>query len=154
MAKKDKHKRPSLIPKSVSKINNNQNKFLDTDITQLRGNQDSNNTENSNVLVSIRFLQYDYQCFSEWTKSQMKSYWKFQDKVFKCTWNLLKSHDGLKMKEISRKNYPGSTFLNRLSPEISIVELRVSKRMRVHGFRKDSVLYVCWLDKDHQICPE
>jgi hypothetical protein len=48
-------------------------------------------------------------------------------------------------------NYPNIKFKKQLSPDITIFELRVNKRIRVHGFRDESVFYICWLDKEHEI---
>jgi hypothetical protein len=54
--------------------------------------------------------------------------------------------------EIDRKQYPNSEFRNKLSPDITLFEVRASDKIRLHGFRHGAVFYICWLDKNHEIC--
>lgn len=112
----------------------------------------------AHILVSIRFLQHDYECFSDWGKTEMKVFWYFQSKLHKFTWQQVydtsrkSDKNGFGYTRISRSIYPESEFKKSLDDEIELFELRVDQAKRVHGFRIRSVFYLCWLDKGHKIC--
>lgn len=88
----------------------------------------------------------------------MKLYWDFQEKISKYRWQEVyntggkgQNKSGFGFTPIELSKYPKSDFRGRLSPDITIFELRVSQKIRVHGFRDKAVLYICWLDKDHDL---
>lgn len=150
----------SLINKGVSAISNQKTptaKYLNSNLLSDTWFADGNN---ANVLASIRFVQHDFQCFSDWTNAEMKVFWSFIHKLHTYTWVLLygtggKSGNktGLGYTATSLKDYPESEFITQLDPEISLFELRVDDKKRVHGFRSKAIFYICWLDKDHEIFP-
>ncbi len=113
---------------------------------------------NAHILLSIRFLQHDHECFSDWGKTDMKAFWYFQSKLHRFTWQ--QTYDtsrktdksGLGYTKIPRDNYPDTEFKKSLGDEIELFELRVDQTKRVHGFRVRSIFYLCWLDKGHKIC--
>jgi hypothetical protein len=37
--------------------------------------------DNANILISIRFVQNDSECFSDWSKVEMKTFWAFLEKA-------------------------------------------------------------------------
>jgi hypothetical protein len=124
----------------------------DTDIAGEGGNDKC-------VLVCIKNLQSNYECFSDWSKADMGKFWDFNDQLHQKTWQQVyesastgANKRGLAYTVISRDNYERvSAFVRSLSPEIHLFELRVDERMRVHGYRQKSVFYLCLLDKDHRI---
>jgi hypothetical protein len=119
------------------------------------------NTEGNNakVFVSIRFVQSDFQCFSDWEKQEMRAFWGFLEKLHEYTWTQVygsggkSDKTGLAYTEMSIDQYPNTAFRNSLDPQITLFELRVDGEKRVHGFRNKSVFYICWLDKNHEISP-
>lgn len=150
-----KHLERSIIPKDVSK-KPSQFKYLNTNPTIMHGW--TNPGDEASVLVSIRFCQYAYQCFSEWSKGEMKIFWDFIDKVHKYTWAQLyktaskgEGKTGFAYTAIPLGTYPECEFKELIDPNITMFELRVDDGKRVHGFRDKSVFYICWLDKDHSI---
>lgn len=47
-----------------------------------------------NMVTIICFIVYkniqsNYQCFSDWSKTEMSKFWAFNDKLHKMTWNEL-----------------------------------------------------------------
>lgn len=155
-------KRESLIPKSAadSKKTNYISKevaILNNQIKVMTDNKLDNN--NAHVLLSIKYLQHDFQCFSEWSKADMKEFWDFNKKIHEYTWKDLHStagapgsKTGLGYTIINSSNYPNSDFKKNLSRDITLFELRISEKARAHGFRLNWIFYLCWLDRDHQIC--
>ena len=64
----------------------------------------------------------------------------------KLSWSEIKCHTGLRMKSIeTRHELPSG-----VSPEINLLELRVSRTSRIHGFRVDRVFQVLWFDPRQQ----
>lgn len=153
-----KHLQGSLIPQYSAKVKS-KTTFLNNDAAKLDAWK-ANEGDTANVFLSLRLIQHDYQCFSEWEKAEMKLFWGFQELVSDMTWQQVYSSGGkgqnkagLGYTPLDKKQYPKSTFRDNLSDDITLFELRVDQKKRIHGFRRDSVFYACWLDKDHQICP-
>jgi hypothetical protein len=109
------------------------------------------------VFLSLRFIQSNYQRFSEWDKMDMNCFWKFNKDIHEYTWQQVlntsgkKDKSGLAYTEIPKIKYPNPEFKNTLSNDITLFELRLSSKIRVHGFRHKSILYLCWLDRNHKI---
>lgn len=151
--KKPKHPAKSSIPQFAANQKEKTYYYLDKDVAKLQGWK---NEKHPNVLVSLRFVQHEQQCFSDWTKQQMKLFWAFQEKLSNHTWNMVYASGGkagnkagLGYTPINHEAYPDSAFKNQLSQDITLFELRVSQEMRVHGFRDGVIFYLCWLDKNH-----
>lgn len=109
------------------------------------------------VFLSLRFIQNNYQCFSEWDKMDMNCFWNFNRDIHAYTWQQVlntsgkDNKTGLAYTEIPKNKYPNPEFKNTLSDDVTLFELRLSKKIRVHGFRHKSIFYLCWLDKNHNI---
>jgi hypothetical protein len=151
----NKHLNSSLIPKSVAKKENTV--FINKEAALLLKN--NNEGDSAFVFTSLRFIQHNYQCFHEWTKSEMREFWNFNSSIHEKTWTIVygtatknkRSKSGLAYTTMAVNKYPNPEFKKQLSPDITIFELRVSRKIRVHGFRADSIFYICWLDKGHSI---
>lgn len=111
----------------------------------------------ANIFVSLRYVQHSWQCFSEWSKTEMAEFWGFLRKIHEYTWTMLFSQSGKGAKagkgytQVAIENYPQSVFRDSLDPNITLFELRISDKARVHCFRHESVCYICWLDRNHDI---
>tara|TARA_R110002033_G_scaffold107028_2_gene153724 strand:+ start:1479 stop:1949 length:471 start_codon:yes stop_codon:yes gene_type:complete len=150
------HLTKSLIPKSATK--KNIPIYINKDATSLF---DPNlEGDSAFVFTSLRHVQNDFQCFSEWSKQEMKDFWAFNSSIHEKTWSLVhgtstknkRNKSGVAMTHMSTDLYPNSEFKKKLSPDITLFELRVTRKIRVHGFRDKSIFFICWLDKDHSIC--
>ncbi len=148
------HLRQSLIPKTASQQSATF-KYINTNPTIMHGWTQSD--DSANVMVSIRFCQWDTQCFSDWNKHDMKSFWGFIEKVHNYTWQQVyqtaskgQGKSGFAYTIMPIETYPETDFRNTLDPGLTLFELRVDKGKRVHGFRDKSIFYIIWLDKDHE----
>lgn len=89
----------------------------------------------------------------------MKVFWDFLDKLHNYTWQQIydgsrkSDKAGLALTRIPKRNYPDGEFRKSLDEQIELFEFRVDQSKRVHGFRMKSLFYLCWLDKNHRICP-
>lgn len=151
-----KHHQNSIIPKQAAETPNTSYQYVTKNAGLLNGWKLDGN--NAFVMASIRFLQHEYECFSDWGKQEMKVFWNFIEKLHNYTWqNLLDGarktgKSGFAPTKIKKSQYPGGNFKNSLGDDIELFELRVDQGKRVHGFRVDAVFYICWLDKNHRIC--
>lgn len=148
-------KSPSLIPTgAANKIN--QSNYLNKNISKL--NDTLGEKDQAIIIVSLRYVQSDYECFSEWTKDEMKLFWDFQERLSDSTWQNLKDtasktdKRGFGLTYIPFTNFPSVAKHGGLSKDINLFELRVSEKARVHGFRFKSFFYLLWLDRNHKIC--
>lgn len=146
------HKKVSLIPSNAA---SGKTKFIDSEAASLDYFEKDGNS--SSVLISFKHIQHEFQCFSDWSKSEMKDFWNFNAKLHEYTWQDVyatsrkKNKTGFAYTEIPFKKYPGSEFKEKLSKDITLFELRVNQKIRVHGFRLKSVFFLCWLDRNHEI---
>jgi len=109
------------------------------------------------IFLSLRFVQHRYQCFSDWSKTEMNSFWDFNSRIHDYTWQQLYQMGGKQQKTgfgytaINRHQLPQSELVDVLSADVNFFELRVNQKIRVHGFRYQSVFYLCFLDKNHDL---
>lgn len=116
--------------------------------------------ENGNekkVFISFTYIQENFECFSDWTKDEMKQFWKFYKMVSNFTWQQVietgrkNKKSGLAYTKIKYNQLPK----NNLSEDETYFELRVNQnKLRVFGFRNKSIFYISWLDREHRICSE
>lgn len=150
-----KKKKSGYIDKSALPKSNKKNKFIDNRALALENFDKEGNA--SKVLISIKHLQPDFECFSEWTKQEMQLFWSFNSDLHNKSWQQVYStarkskKTGLAYTVLSKKQYPKSNFTKLLSRDITLFELRVNKKIRVHGFRHKFIFHICWLDKNHNI---
>lgn len=116
------------------------------------------NGDDKLVFVSIKNLQNNFQCFSDWSKIEMNKFWNFNDSIHKMTWSQVlqtaskgKNKRGLAYTVIPREKYKNISFFKDLDKSISIFELRIDNKIRVHGFRECSIFHLCVLDRKHEI---
>ncbi|MES2388131.1 MAG: hypothetical protein V4543_09020 [Bacteroidota bacterium] len=154
----NKHLNSSFIPQQAANLPLDQS-YINKQADFLEGWLREGN--DALAIVSIKLLQDDFQCFSDWSKSEMKAFWDFNRKVHQYSWKQIYSSaskqlgqkTGFAYTVIDRSSYPDSQFKKALTPETTFFELRVNGDMRVHGFRYKALFYLCWLDREHQICP-
>ena len=129
--------------------------YINKNAASLIGSND--NGDDLKLIISFLHLQNDFQCFSDWEKHEMSDFWAFYKKVHEYTWSNVYStarksqKSGIAYTIIPIKKYPNPDFKKSLSEDITLFELRVSDKIRVHGFRNKSVFYICWLDRNHTI---
>lgn len=91
---------------------------------------------------------------SEWQRGELQALRKFIDKAQGLTIAQLRNDPGLQLKGHKGKAASGFSRPKELSKEISLSELRVTGRARVHGALLNNVFYLVWLDRGHDVFPE
>jgi hypothetical protein len=158
------NKRKSRIPKkaSLSKKVKDANVYL-TDIESKVFGFSQNNKNGKNQeppYISLKYFQPSFQCFSKWQNNELKSFSKFVEKLRMTSWDQIyktsgkighKSDFGYTPHK-NTKNLPNIKQLDMIiSPDITFFELRVTGKVRVHGFRMQSAFFLVWLDREHEI---
>ena len=112
-------------------------------------------SDNQKGYVALKYFDKNFECFSEWTADELVCFSNFIDKINRLEWKEIKKHSGLRYKNIDNANgIPDNDIKEKLSKDIIFCELRVTNKARVVGFRNNSVFFLCWLDRNHRICPE
>lgn len=146
----------SLIPQhNPNKIKLSTKPYINKNKVLMYGWQQDGNT--ANIFASLRFVQHEYQCFSSWSKAEMSAFWDFLSKIHEYTWVMMLGQaskyekTGFGYTVLPIEKYPKG-FTDQIDPTVTFFELRVTEKARVHCFRDKSICYICWLDKNHEIC--
>ncbi len=145
------------MSKRINNPTKKERKFIvkNTDVNVESFDKSGNNTL---VFISIKNIQPNYQCFSDWTKSELSKFWKFNKRLHSMTWQQVyttaskEDKRGLAYTVIPREKYKPNEFVATLDKEIKMFELRIDGEMRVHGYRMNATFYLCFLDREHKIC--
>lgn len=112
------------------------------------------------AILSLKYFQYEKQCFSDWSKKELSKFWDFNRRLHQMTWTQVYATGskgagkrGMAYTVIPRQNYKGVAFISNLSDDIKMFELRIDGEMRIHGFREKQLFHLCLLDREHAICP-
>lgn len=115
--------------------------------------------------VVLKYFQTDWQCFSELTKEELKAFTAFIDLLSQITWKTVYESAGkgankgslgytcYDHKAMKSGKSQVDKVKSRLSEDIQFFELRVTQRMRVHGFQSQAAFFLVLLDKDHSVFP-
>lgn len=121
----------------------------------------SRSEESTRPYVVLKYFQSAWQCFSEWEKAELKQFTQFLDRLSGSTWEQVYSAKGFGYKAYQVEKIPNKSpqsYLNtvrkQISGEITFFELRISKEMRLHGFRCQSAFFLVLLDRSHNVFPE
>lgn len=113
------------------------------------------NEQRQGIHVSLKYYQSEYQCFSEWQASELRHFSSLLKTLRELNLLQLRTHHGIQMKAPKGKlRLALPPAIAPLIQDISIVELRVSQTVRVHGFVIDPAFFLVWLDRNHDVFPE
>lgn len=110
--------------------------------------------------VVLKYFQAAFQCFSEWTRDELRAFSEFNRKVSSLTWPQIYSSggkgggkSGLGYTAHDGTALPPLTLASTLSEDISWCEMRVTQKARVHGFRAGQGFFLVFLDRNHDVFP-
>ena len=120
---------------------------------------------NKNPYVVLKYFKKDWECFSAWTKDELGQFSNFLTILGRHTWDSVYRSGGkgrnkaglgytpYKVEDMKAGGPHVKKILAGLSPEVSLIELRVSQKMRVHGFQSQSAFFMVLLDREHKVFP-
>lgn len=116
-------------------------------------------TDKKNPDLSLKYYDYNYQCFSEFSPEDLRQFTDVCRKFSQMNWGDIKKQGGKKGNKtglaptlIERHQLPKSRMLEKISDDIDFMELRLSKKARIFGFRSSSTFFLVFLDNKHEIC--
>lgn len=108
--------------------------------------------------MALRYYVSEFQCFSEWTRDELRAFSEFNRKLRSLTWQQIyqsggrpDTKTGLAYTPYDRSPIAPAPILMAISDDISWFELRVTRRARVHGFRTGPAFFLVYLDRLHEI---
>ncbi len=115
-----------------------------------------------NPYIVLKYYHSDFECFSNWNSNELKAFSDFIRKLRQIQWEDIYKTGGkagdktgfgyTPHKDISQ--LPDNPELKKISPDITFFELRVTGKIRVHGFRVKAAFFLVWLDRNHRIYPK
>jgi hypothetical protein len=111
------------------------------------------------AFVALKYFRPDTECFSQWTPDELRAFSEFNRKVSAQTWQQIMASGGKGSNKAGLGYTPhdGSSlpdidfFRQHLSEDITWVELRVTQKARVHGFRVSHAFFLVYLDRNHRL---
>lgn len=119
-----------------------------------------------NPYVVLKYFQPDWECFSHWEKAELSQLSNFIRSFSQHTWDSVYKTAGKPGNKTGLGYTPyhisemkaGEDVLKRIrervSEDISFFELRVSQKIRVHGFQSQSAFFLVLLDREHRVFPD
>ncbi|MCF0072107.1 hypothetical protein LZD49_16625 [Dyadobacter sp. CY261] len=144
---KDKRKERTIPDSAANKKNNIDGILLTIDEGKIFGVAAN---RNEHPYVNLKYFDSAHECLSEWEKDELKLLSDFINKITNSNWGDIQKSC---TKHKDRNALPISKKIDQISPDITFLELRVSIKARVHGFRSANAFFLCWLDRNHQIYP-
>lgn len=109
--------------------------------------------------LALKYYNHSHQCFSEWTQEELREFSHFNRKLSEMTWEMLKQQGGKKkpktglgctiLDSSAVDHLPKTPELKKVSPDVTWMEMRVTEKARIMGFRMSAVFFMVWLDRGH-----
>lgn len=116
--------------------------------------------------VVLKYFQSNWECFSDWEKGELQQFSNFLTTLSGHTWSSVYKSAGkgenkgglgytpYSVEEMKSGGEIVKKILSNLSPDINLFELRVSQKIRVHGFQSQSAFFMILLDRQHRVFPK
>ncbi|KAA8385856.1 hypothetical protein FKW31_07890 [Acetobacter sp. DmW_136] len=122
------------------------------------GKRPANANDSERPYVSLKYFDGSYECFSDWSKSDLLAFTDLLRRLSQMSWVQIMGTGGKKggktglgCTRLSCSQLPASAT-SGLSEDLAYMEMRVSLKARIHGFRMNEAFFLLCLDKDHKIC--
>jgi len=150
--KEQKSKQPSASPEQVI-------------ISQTEGAhfglRSTNSDQQECPYVTLRYFDSSHECFSCWEKDELAAFGEFLRKLSQMTWVQIQASGG----KGANKTGLGCTLhtdisclpshaIRGLSEDLNYMEMRVTQKARVHGFRMRDAFFLLFLDREHKVYEE
>lgn len=122
---------------------------------------------NKKPYVVLKYYQDNWQCFSDWEKSELQQWTSFLARLSEHTWRsvyesgsrcpkhgLAYTKYNIKDVKSQKAKQALDRVKNLISEDIDFFELRVNQeKLRVHGFQSQSAFFLVLLDREHAVFP-
>lgn len=111
--------------------------------------------------VNLKYYDPTHECFSVWQAAELSDFSNFTKKLTSITWaDIYKSAGKVQKAGLGytlhkdKTKLPNNGNINGVSEEVTLFELRINQKARVHGFRMKNAFFLVWLDRNHQVYPQ
>ncbi|GAN72102.1 hypothetical protein ASY01nite_13880 [Acetobacter syzygii] len=122
------------------------------------GKRAANANNRERPYVSLKYFDGSYECFSDWSKPDLVAFTDLLRRLSQMSWSEILAtggkrgvKTGLGCTRLLCSQLPKSVTKD-LSEDLAYMEMRVSIKARIHGFRMNEAFFLLCLDKDHKIC--
>jgi len=146
---------------SISKLSPIEERVL-----SLSNTMSGNSADNDNPFVALKYFRDAFECFSVWEKDELKTFSEFISSLRRRTWRQVLETSGKRENKVglAYTPYDITTTKNgaeehlkvvreQIGDDITFFELRVSQKIRVHGFRAKAAFFLVLLDREHRVFP-
>lgn len=102
------------------------------------------------VSISLKYYDKNCECFSKWKKDELKGLSSLIGKIAQLEANKLRSGTRYCSSHKGPSNRERFQRPDWLSEDITLYELEVTDKARIHGFFVDNVFFLLWLDREHE----
>jgi hypothetical protein len=108
------------------------------------------NTDNTAPTFSFKSCDENQFTLSKWQPKEIEQLISTLKRLEHCTWQQIKNNKGFGYKKVDPDtlNYALPEYI---SPDETIIELRVSKRARLFGYRSRNIYHIIWFDRNHDV---
>lgn len=146
MSKKKKRKKINITQKKKLEIKGKPiaEEAFETNLIQ--------NTDDMTPTFSFKSCSNNNFKLSEWQPREIDQLIEVFKRLESCTWKEIRRNKGFGYTVVDPESF-SCELPEFISPDITIIELRVSKRARLFGFRSNNVFNIIWFDRNHEVIP-
>lgn len=139
---------------------------LEAKVLSLSSHSPTGSTDQENPFLVLKYFRDAFECFSAWEKDELKAFSGLITELRQRTWRQVLETSGKQDKK-GLAYTPYETKLasksaqehlqnvrNAIGEDINFVELRVTQKIRVHGFRMKAAFFLVLLDREHRVFPQ
>lgn len=131
--------------KKHKKTNNNGKNISNT---QVKG-EDYNKRHGKIIFKNVN---HHNKCkISKWQGNELTSLIDCFKKIESLTWDEIFKDDGLNWE---RNANIAIQLPTNFPTDAKLYSMRVSKKMRIYGYRSEEYFCIIWFDRNHEVCPE
>lgn len=145
----------------MSKRNKRKIKYQKNDNRQLRGKKIADeafettfiqDTDDMTPTFSFKSCSNNRFKLSEWQPKEIEQLISVFKKLESCSWKEIRRNKGFGYKIVDPDTF-SCNLPENISPDETIIELRVSKKARLFGYRGKNIFYIIWFDRNHEVYP-
>jgi|HigsolmetaAR203D_1030402.scaffolds.fasta_scaffold26797_2 hypothetical protein len=107
-------------------------------------------TDHLPPVFSFAFACPNHFQLSEWQREELKHLVDTLRRYSRMKWEEIRKVKGFRSVDPNTFSVP---LPDDISPDIVILEFRVSKRARIFGYRSKQVFHIIWFDRNHEVYP-
>lgn len=137
--------------------NPNNKKKIKKKVTQVKGIEYKINTElkeenydNKKGRIAFSSVSHSQCPISDWQGEELKSLIETFKNIESLSWKEIMIDSGLKWERNKNIAIP---LPNDFPQDANLCSMRVSKKMRIYGYRAQEYFYIVWFDRNHEVCP-